>query len=388
MSQNQQTDSASNNQPRPKYNRIVVKAGTTLLTAGTDRLDLEMMSSLVGQVARLQFQGRQMMIVSSGAVAAGRRVLQGTKQSRDVPIRQVLAAVGQGRLMHAYEQLFDWHGIPVAQALLSRRDLSDRHGYLNIRNTLLGLLDAGVIPIINENDVVAVDELSGGDAFGDNDTLSAMVANIVDADLLLMLGEVEGLYTRDPHLDPSAKLIPKVERLNDEVGAMGGPSWGDMGRGGMATKLEAAKLSTASGVDTVIAGGRTSNAIVRLADGESLGTHFPAATTRLESRKRWMLSHMDESDAIVVDQGAVRALVSRNSSLLPPGVVETLGEFKRGDIVSIVGPDHEQIACGITNYNSEEIDRIRRLRSTEINNTLGHHYGDEVVHRDNMVILS
>jgi len=290
--------------------------------------------------------------------------------------------------LQAYDQLFDWHGIPVAQALLTRRDLSDRHGYLNIRNTLLGLLAAGVIPIINENDVVAVDELSGGEVFGDNDTLSAMVANIVDADLLVMLGEVEGLYTRDPHLDPDAKLIPKVERLNDEVGAMGGPSWSEMGRGGMATKLEAVKRATASGVDTVIAGGRTSNAIVRLADGESLGTQFPAATTRLESRKRWMLSHMDESDTIVIDQGAVRALVSHNRSLLPPGVVETLGEFRRGDIVSIVGPDRGQIACGITNYDSDEIDRIRQMQSTEINDTLGHHYGDEVVHRDNMVILS
>ena len=387
MSLNQQNSSASG-QSQPKYNRIVVKAGTTLLTGGTDRLDLEMMASLVGQVARLQFQGRQMMIVSSGAVAAGRKVLEDTKQIRDVPVRQILAAVGQGKLLQAYDQLFDWHGIPVAQALLTRRDLSDRHGYLNIRNTLLGLLAAGVIPIINENDVVAVDELSGGEVFGDNDTLSAMVANIVDADLLVMLGEVEGLYTRDPHLDPDAKLIPKVERLNDEVGAMGGPSWRDMGRGGMATKLEAVKRATASGVDTGIAGGRTSNAIVRLADGESLGTQFPAATTRLESRKRWMLSHMDESDTIVIDQGAVRALVSHNRSLLPPGVVETLGEFRRGDIVSIVGPDRAQIACGITNYDSDEIDRIRQMQSTEINDTLGHHYGDEVVHRDNMVILS
>jgi glutamate 5-kinase len=378
----------SDNQSQPRYNRIVVKAGTTLLTGSTDRLDLEMMSSLVGQVARLQFAGRQMMIVSSGAVAVGRKILKGQQQGRDVPVRQVLAAVGQGRLLQAYEQLFDWHGIPVAQALLTRRDLSDRHGYLNIRNTLLGLLDAGVIPIINENDVVAVDELSGGEVFGDNDTLSAMVANIVDADLLVMLGEVEGLYTRDPHLDPDAKLIPKVERLNDEVEAMGGPSWSDMGRGGMATKLDAAKLATASGVDTVIAGGRTSNAIVRLADGETLGTHFPATTTRVESRKRWMLSHMDESDTIVVDQGAVRALVSHNRSLLPPGVVETLGEFRRGDIVSIVGPDREQIACGITNYDSQEIDKISQMRSTAINDTLGHHYGDEVVHRDNMVILS
>jgi glutamate 5-kinase len=388
MSLNQHTADAPINNPGPKYSRIVVKAGTTLLTGGTDRLDLEMMSSLVGQVARLQFQGREMIIVSSGAVAAGRRVLEGAQKGRKVPVRQVLAAVGQGRLLQAYEQLFDFHGIPVAQALLTRRDLSDRHGYLNIRNTLLGLLDVGVIPIINENDVVAIDELSGGEAFGDNDTLSAMVANIVDADLLLMLGEVEGLFTRDPHLDPDAKLIPKVDRLNDEVGAMGGPSWSDMGRGGMATKLDAAKLATASGVDTVIAGGRNANAIIRLADGESLGTHFPASTTKVESRKRWMLSHMDESDTIVVDDGAVRALVSQNRSLLPPGVMETLGEFRRGDIVSIVGPNREQIACGITNYSSDEIGKIRRMRSTEINDTLGYHYGDEVVHRDNMVILS
>lgn len=366
----------------------MVKAGTTLLTGGTDALDADVMASLVDQVAGLQSRGRQMMIVSSGAVAAGRSVVEGVESGRDVPARQVLAAVGQGRLIHAYQQLFDKTGIPVAQALISRRDLSDRTGYLNIRNTLLGLLELGVVPIINENDVVAVDELMGGEVFGDNDTLSAMVANIVDADLLVMLGEVEGLYTRDPNLDPEAELIPTVERMNDEVGAMGGPTTNHMGRGGMTTKLDAARLATASGVDTVIASGRMSDAIARLAGGESLGTRFPATATRLESRKRWMLSQVAESDTIVVDEGAAKALVSRHGSLLPPGVLETLGDFRRGDIVSIAGPDRQQIACGITNYDSKDIDRIRRLRSAEITTTLGHHYGDEVVHRDNMVILS
>ena len=302
-------------------------------------------------------------------------------------MRQVLAAVGQGRLMHAYEQLFDPHGITVAQALLSRRDLSDRLGYLNVRNTLLGLMDKRVVPIINENDVVAVEEVSGR-VFGDNDTLAAMVANVVDADLLLMLGVVEGLFTADPHLDSQARLIPSVERLSEDMESLAGPALDEHARGGMTTKLEAARLAMASGVDTVIASGRTPDAVTRLADGESLGTFFPATSTRLESRQRWMVSQVSESDAIVVDQGAARALVSQNRSLLPPGVLGTQGSFERGDIVSIVRPDGEQIACGIANYGSEDISKIRRLRSSEIADTLGHHYGDEVVHRNNRVVLS
>lgn len=388
MSPTQGSPQDARNVNIPIYNRIVVKAGTTLLTGGTDNLDLKLMSSLVCQIAQLKCMGREMIIVSSGAVAAGKRILGVAKQSKDVPIRQILAAIGQAHLMQTYDQVFNNHSITVAQALISRRDLGDRQGYLNIRNTLLGLLEVGVIPIINENDVVAVDELSGGDLFGDNDTLSAMVANIVDADLLVMLGELQGLYFRDPHLDPTAKLIPRVDFLTDDVHAMGGPSWDNAGRGGMATKLDAAKLATASGVSAVIASGRIPDVIVRLTKGDSLGTHFPASTTKLESRKRWMLSHMTESDTIIVDDGATCALKSRKSSLLPPGIIETLGEFKRGDIVSIVNPELQKIACGITNYDSTDIGRIRRLRSAEITGTLGHHYGDEVVHRDNMVILS
>jgi len=381
------SDGRLSSRPERSYRRIVVKAGTSLLTGGTDRLDQEVMATLVEQIAGLQSSDRQMMLVTSGAVAAGRHVLGVVRDSGEVPMRQVLAAVGQGKLMHAYEQLFEPHGIPVAQALLSRRDLSDRLGYLNVRNTLLGLMDKRVVPIINENDVVAVDEVSG-QVFGDNDTLAAMVANVVDADLLLILGEVEGLFTADPNLDSDARLIPSVDRLSADMDSVAGPTLDDHARGGMATKLEAARLATASGVDTVIASGRTPDAVTRLADGEGLGTFFPATSTRLESRQRWMVSQVSESDAIVVDEGAARALVSQNRSLLPPGVLGVLGSFERGDIVSIVQPDRNRIACGIANYSSSDISRIRRLRSSEITDTLDHHYGDEVVHRNNMVVLS
>ena len=248
--------------------RLVVKAGTSLLTRGADRLNLDVMATLVGQIARLHLSGSEVMLVSSGAVAAGRHALGVPREGKSLPVRQVLAAVGQGHLMHAYEQLFVRHDIRVAQALLSRRDLSDRLGYLNVRNTLLALLDRKVVPIINENDVVAVEELTG-EVFGDNDTLSAMVANLVDADLLVMLGEIEGLFTADPNLEPDARVIPKVERLNKDIESKGGPSWAGKGRGGMATKLEAARLATASGVNVVIASGLERDVLVRLAGGRA-----------------------------------------------------------------------------------------------------------------------
>jgi glutamate 5-kinase len=344
------------------------------------------MAALVGQIARLHGRGIEVLLVSSGAVAAGRHVLGVARDQKNLPLRQVLAAVGQGRLMHAYEQLFGWHDIPVAQALLSRRDLSDRLGYLNIRNTLLGLLEHKAVPIINENDVVAVEELTG-ETFGDNDTLSAMVANLVDADLLVMLGQVQGLYTADPNLDASARLVPIVERLSEEIESMGGPSWGGLGRGGMATKLEAARLATASGVNAVIASGLEKDAIVRLADGESIGTFFPSSGSKMESRKRWMLSGLSTRGELIVDDGAARALRHQNRSLLPAGVKEVAGSFERGDIISILDSRRGQVACGIANYSAQEAARIKGLHSDLIAETLGHQYGDEVVHRNNMVIL-
>ena len=368
------------------YRRIVVKAGTTLLTHGSDRLNTEVMSGLVEQIGQLHRNGAEAALVSSGAVAAGRQVLALSREERNLPFRQVLAAAGQSHLMHLYQQLFNAHNIPVAQALLSRKDLSERLGYLNVRNTLLSLLDLRVVPIINENDVVAVDELVG-EAFGDNDNLSAMVANLVDADLLVMLGEVDGLYTSDPHVDSNARLIPTVDRFGGDIESMGGASWGDRGRGGMATKLESAKLATASGVDVVIASGMERDALTRLVGGERIGTLFPASSTKMESRKRWMLSGLPTKGEMVVDDGASGALVDKNRSLLPAGVKQVRGSFRRGDIVSVLSSRGERIAVGITNYDSEDVEKIRGSHTNRIEEILGHQYDDEVVHRNNMVVL-
>ncbi len=381
------TQSQTRNAKRPSsYRRIVVKAGTTLLTQGSDRLDPRVMSSLVEQLAQLHLSGIETVLVSSGAVAAGRQVLGVPKAGVDVPFKQVLAAAGQGRLIHEYEQLFERHGIPVAQALLSRKDLTDRLGYLNVRNTLLALLEAKVVPIINENDVVAVDELAG-EVFGDNDNLSAMVANLIDADLLVMLGEVDGLFTADPNIDPRAELISVIDETDEEVEALAGASWGGTGEGGMATKIEAAKLATASGVEVVIAKGTEPNVLERLSRGEGIGSRFRATSTKMESRKRWMRSGLSTRGKIVVDEGASRAMLRRNASLLPAGVRDVQGAFDRGDIVAVLDGESEHIAVGITNYGSAELASIKGFRSDRIEEMLGHHYGDEVIHRNNMVMV-
>ncbi len=368
-----------------RYSRIVVKAGTTLLTDGAGGLDLPTMEGLVGQMAQLHRDGVDVIFVTSGAVAAGRHVLDTIRDSRDVPFRQVLAAAGQGRLMHSYEHLFGEHEITVAQALLTRKDLQDRLGYLNVRNTLLALLELRVIPIVNENDVVSIDELAG-EVFGDNDNLSAMVANLVDADLLALLGQVEGLFTADPHVDPSATLIPIVDRLGD-VEALGGRSWDGQGQGGMTTKIEAAKMAMASGIHVAIAGGRQPEVLTRLASGERIGTFFPATGSKMESRKRWMLSGVSTKGEIVIDAGASSAITERNRSLLPAGVKEVNGSFARGDIVSISSLSNGQVAAGIANYASDELAHIKGQRSDRIEELLGHDFGDEAVHRNNMVVL-
>ncbi len=365
--------------------RIVVKVGTTLLTHETDRLNIQVMASLAEQIARLREAGAEVVLVSSGAVAAGRHVLGLSREQRTVPDRQVMAAAGQGRLMHVYEQLFDWRQITVAQALLTRKDLDDRLGYLNVRNTLLSLLEHGAIPIVNENDVVAVDELEG-EAFGDNDTLSALVANLVDADLLVLLGRVAGLYTADPHVDPQARFIPMVDLRNGDVPAQAGESLGGKGRGGMITKIEAARVASASGVEVVIASGLDPDVLGKLARGERVGTYFPAVVSKMESRKRWMRSGLSTRGEIVVDDGAADVLRRSNRSLLPAGVSDVIGAFARGDIVSIVDRAGSRIAAGIANYDAADLAQIKGLHSSEIGKKVGHH-GDEVVHRSNMVLM-
>ena len=368
------------------YHRIVAKLGTSLLTGGSDHLNQDIMSTLVAQLAQLHRQGLELLIVSSGAIAAGRHKLGLTKEHKGIPFKQVLASVGQSRLMNVYEQLFAQHNITVAQALLTRADLADRAGYLNTRNTLLALLELRVLCIVNENDVVAVDEIQEA-KFGDNDNLSAMVANLVDADLLLILTDIAGLYTADPQRDPDARLIPQVDRIDSEIERLATATAGNLGTGGMTTKIEAAKLATASGVTVIIADGREPDIILRLAAGETSGTRFQPTTSKLESRKRWMLSGLSTKGKLVVDSGAALALRKQNRSLLAAGITQVEGEFQRGDIVNIYDPQGSQLGCGIANYSSADITVIKGSHSKKITALLGYGYGSEVVHRNNLVVL-
>lgn len=372
------------------YHRIVIKLGTSLLTGGTEHLDMAIMSNLANQVAQLHRQGLELLIVTSGAVAAGRSKLgltrEHTRKHGSVPLKQVMASVGQGLLMNVYEQLFAEHNITVAQALLTRADLTNREGYLNARGTLLALLELRVLCIVNENDVVAVEELRGA-RFGDNDNLSAMVANLIDADLLLILSDIAGLYTADPHHHPGARLIPQVKRIIPAVEDLVTDSASNLGTGGMITKIEAAKLATASGVAVIIANGREPDVILRIATGERIGTYFPAATSKLESRERWMMSGLSTKGKLVVDSGCAQALKKQKGSLLAVGIAGVEGKFERGDVVDIYDPDGARCASGLTNYNSEDIERIKGTQSGKIATVLGHDYGAEVVHRNNLVIL-
>jgi glutamate 5-kinase len=344
------------------------------------------MSSLVKQIAQLHRQGKEIVIISSGAIASGRQKLKGVQERKNTPFKQVLASVGQSHLMHTYEQLFSQHGITIAQALLTKRDLSDRSGYLNARNTLLTLIELGIICIVNENDVVAIDEIEEL-KFGDNDNLSAMVANVVDADILVMLTDIGGLYTADPHYNPQAQLIRRVDKVDAEIERMANDTASRQGTGGMLTKIEAARLATSSGVNVVIANGRETDVLLRIAQGEDIGTFFPASVNKMESRKRWMLSGLASKGKVTADKGAVSALKEHNKSLLPAGVIKAEGKFQRGDIVDILDEKGKRIGCGIANYSSADLAIIAGKHSDEIGSLLGYDYGDEVVHRNNMVIL-
>ena len=364
---------------------IVVKLGTSTLTAGTSSLSPARMVELVRQMAQLHNEGRRVVLVSSGAIAAGRERLAFPQLPKEIPAKQMLAAVGQPRLMALYEQLFDIYKLTVAQVLLTRTDLADRRRYLNSRNTLTALLSQRVIPIVNENDTVATEEIR----VGDNDNLSALVANIVNADLLVMLTDQPGLFTADPRADPSAELINDIvspsipQSLWDAVGG----TTGKLGTGGMLTKLQAADLARRSGTTVVIAAGDEENVLTRLAAGESLGTRFSPVTTTLEGRKRYILAGgNDLRGVLVVDAGAARAL-RKGSSLLPVGVKRITGEFDCADTVKVVDSSGSEIARGLVNYNAADLARIVGKQSNEIEPILGSDYDDEVIHRNNLVLL-
>jgi glutamate 5-kinase len=368
------------------YKRIVVKLGTNLLTGGTGKLDMKIMSDLARQVADLHASGHEMILVSSGAVAAGREKLGTRNKMKDIPFKQVMASVGQNHLMHIYDELFGKHGITVAQALLTKSDLADRSQYLNARNTLLALIDLKVICVVNENDVVCIDELDEL-RFGDNDNLSAMVANLVDADLLILLSDVRGLYSANPQQDTEAKLIPLVDKIDEHIEDMAGGAGSSRGTGGMATKIEAAKLATSSGVPVVITDGSESDVIVKVADGKNVGTFFTARASKIESRQRWLLSGLCCMGKVIIDKGAAGALRRQNRSLLPTGIISVEGDFNRGDVIDIQDGEDNRIGSGITNYGSQDLVRIKGAKSSEISDILGYEYGDEAIHRDNLALM-
>jgi glutamate 5-kinase len=365
------------------YNRLVVKLGSNTLTAGGERLSRPQMLELVRQVAALHRQGLQIVVVSSGAIAAGREVLGFPQPQKGIPFKQMLAAVGQNHLMRTWTDLFAIYGIPIAQTLLTRGDLANRQRYLNARNTLLALLDHGVITIINENDTVAVEEIR----IGDNDNLSAQVAALVEADLLVLLTDTDGLYTADPHADPTATLIPEVTRLDARLERLAGRAGSDRGTGGMLTKIQAARLATQAGTAVVIANGSTPDVLLRLVGGERLGTLFHAAANSPRSRQCWIASGLASRGQVQIDEGAARALLQNGRSLLPAGITSVSGRFQRGDTVDILDASGRRIASGIANYAWGDVQRIAGLHSDRIEETLGYEYGEEVVHRNNMVIL-
>jgi len=363
--------------------RIVVKLGTSTLTQGTAYLDRQRMLEIVQQMAYLHQQNHEMILVSSGAQAAGRERLGFPELERTTPAKQMLSAIGQGRLMHLYSELFDFFSIVVGQVLLTRDDLSLRGRYLNARDTLQTLIDHRIIPIINENDTVATDEIR----VGDNDNLSALVASVLEADLLIMLTDQPGLYTADPRHEPSAQLIKQIERIDQKTYDLAGGAGSKMGTGGMVTKIEAAQTATRSGVSTIVAAGTEPDVIRRIVQGEDIGTRFEPTGTSMESRKRWLLTDRIQG-SIVIDGGAVRALKQKGASLLPVGVIETRGEFERGATLAVFSPDGEEIAHGLSNYNSRELNLLHRTHSDQIADILGYSNGDYVIHRNNLVILN
>ena len=366
------------------YFRIIVKLGTSTLTAGSSRLSLPRMVDLVRQISQIHTSGCEIILVTSGAITAGRECLNDPQLPKDIPVKQMLAAVGQPRLMALYKQLFELYGISVAQVLLTRNDLSDRRSYLNSRNTLAALLAQRVIPIINENDTVATEEIR----VGDNDNLSALVSNLIDAELLILLTDQPGLFTADPRRDPHAQLIDNVSegQIPEALWQAAGGSLNGIGTGGMATKLQAADLARRSGAAVIIARGSDADIISRLVAGETIGTYFNPTASVVESRKRFILAGSGSQGMIKVDPGAAYAL-KEGSSLLPVGITAVEGKFERGDTVRVADLEGREIARGLINYSSDQLESIRGHRSDEILKILGFAYGEEVIHRNNLVLL-
>jgi glutamate 5-kinase len=363
--------------------RIVVKVGSSLVTNQGTGLDKDALANWAQQIATLRAQGCEVVLVSSGAIAEGMQRLGWKQRPSAVHELQAAAAVGQMGLVQAYESCFDQHRLNAAQVLLTHADLADRERYLNARSTLRTLLNLGVIPIINENDTVVTDEIK----FGDNDTLAALVTNLIEADALIILTDQAGLYTADPRKDTSATLISAAQAGDAVLETMAGGAGSQIGRGGMITKILAAKRAARSGAHTVIASGRERDVLPRLLQGESIGTLLAATALSLDARKQWLADHLLVSGTISLDAGAVRALRKNGKSLLPIGVTQVSGEFQRGAVVAILDENGKDIARGLVNYNADEARSIAGKASGEIESILGYVDEPELIHRDNLVLL-
>jgi glutamate 5-kinase len=363
--------------------RIVVKVGSSLVTNQGAGLDLDALGNWARQIAALNAGGREVVLVSSGAIAEGMQRLGWSTRPTSIHELQAAAAVGQMGLVQAYESCFRQHDLHAAQVLLTHADLADRERYLNARATLTTLLSLRVIPIINENDTVVTDEIK----FGDNDTLGALVTNLIEADVLIILTDQSGLYTADPRKDPGATLVSAALAGDAQLEDMAGSAGSSIGRGGMLTKILAAKRAARSGAHTAIAYGHERDVLLRLLQGESIGTLLTAPTLTLAARKQWLADHLQVAGKLVLDAGAIKALRSAGKSLLPIGVKSVSGEFERGAVVACVSENGQDIARGLTNYSADEARRIVGHASKDIEALLGYGGDEEIIHRDNLVLL-
>ena len=363
--------------------RVVIKIGSRVLTAGSDVLHTEVFRNVAKNISGLKQEGYEIIVVSSGAVAAGRKSLTCIEQPVSIPQKQASAAIGQVRLMRLYEDCFNAHGHNTAQVLLTHDALSDRKKFLNARNTLFTLLHCGIIPIINENDSVVVDEIQ----FGDNDILSALVTNLVDADLLLILTDRDGLFAQDPERCENATLIKVVEKITKEIETLAKGSSSSVGTGGMISKVDAAKKASIYGIPTIVVNGNTKNIITGVFKGEDVGTFFLPSQSKLSSRKHWIAFNLKPKGTLIVDDGAKQAVVKMGKSLLSSGLLDVKGNFKFGDPVKCVDTNGVEFARGLINYRAEEVFRLRGLHSRDIKKVLGYKYYDEIIHRDDLVVL-
>jgi glutamate 5-kinase len=363
--------------------RIVVKVGSSLVTNSGQGLDQQALAMWTTQIAALSRSGKQVILVSSGAVAEGMQRLGWKRRPKALHELQAAAAVGQMGLVQAYESCFRGHDMRTAQILLTHDDLADRKRYLNARSTLRTLLDLGIVPVINENDTVATDEIR----FGDNDTLGALVTNLVEADVLIILTDQPGLFTADPRKDPQATLVAEARAGDPALEAMAGGAGTQFGSGGMLTKILAAKRAARSGAHTIIASGRETEVLARLAAGEAIGTQLVAEPMTLAARKQWLADHLQVRGRLHLDAGAAKALVTDGKSLLPIGVQALDGEFDRGEVVACLDPNGREVARGLVNYNAAETRRILRAPTAEIEARLGYIDDPELIHRDNLVLL-